>query len=165
MTFPTLREGSVQPTPRTSDPTTPQTWNPPASEDLGRAPRKLRRASNIIGGGIDSSQSWLAARKGVQEDVSPLTSLAPGGLSTLPEMEAEDESIMQREYTRLMKNREPTRKVQEQWERGEKESRITAGVSPETSMDVDQGASSAISSDYPATVRGFRRTDTEEVFT
>jgi len=79
-------------------------------------------------------------------------------------MEAEDESIMQREYTRLMKGSEATRKIQEQWERGEKENRIVAGASPETSMDVDQGASSAVSSDYPATVRGVRRTDTEEVF-
>lgn len=96
--------------------------------------------------------------------MSPLTSLAPGRLSTLPEMEAEDESIMQREYTRLMKGSEATRKIQEQWERGEKENRIVAGASPETSMDVDQGASSAVSSDYPATVRGVRRTDTEEVF-
>ena len=103
MTFPTLREGSVQPTPRTTDPTTPQTWNPPANEDLGRAPRKLKRSSNA--GGLGGSQSWLATRKGVQEDVSPLTSMATGRLSILPEMEVEDESITQ-EYPRLMKSRD-----------------------------------------------------------
>lgn len=163
MTFPVLREGSVQPTPRTNDPTTPQTWNPPASEDLGRAPRKLKRASNVIGGGIDNSQSWLAARNGVRDDVSPLTSMAPGRLSILPEM-AEDESIAQREYARLMKSREAAMVLQEQWERKEKENRTAAGLDSEHSMAVDQGASSAISSDYPATARGMRRTDTEEVF-
>ena len=154
MTFPALREGSVQPTPRTTNPTTPQTWNPPASEDLGRAPKKSRRASNVIGGGIDRSQSWLAARNGAHEDVSPLTSLAPGRLSILPEAEVEDENIMQREYTRLMKSRDATKRVQVQWEQENKEN----------SMDVDQGASSAGSSDYPATARGVKRTDTEEVF-
>lgn len=79
-------------------------------------------------------------------------------------MEAEDESTMQREYARLMKSRETTKKVQEQWERREKENCIAAGVTPEASMDVDQGASSAVSLDYPATGRGIRRTDTEEVF-
>jgi len=162
-TFPTLREGSVQPTPQVNDPTTPQTWNPPASEDLGRAPRKLRRASGAIGGGIDRSQSWLAARKGIQDDVSPLTSMAPGRLSILPEAEGEDEGIMQREYARLMENREAAKRVQERWERG-KENRIITGPDPENSMDVDQGASSAVSSDFPATARGVKRVDTEEVF-
>lgn len=118
-----------------------------------------------MGGGFDDSQSWLAARKAVREDVSPLTSLAPGRLSTLPEMEAEDEGIIQREYARLMKSREAAKRVQEQWQRGEKENHIAVpDVSPEVSMDVDQGASSAVSTDYPATVRGVRRTDTEEVF-
>jgi len=160
MTFPVLREGSVQPTPRATDPTTPQTWNPPPNEDLGRAPKKLKRASGVMGG---DSQSWLAARKGVREDVSPLTSLAPGRLSTLPEMEAEDESVIQREYARLMKSRDAARRAHEKWE---KENQTAApGVEPsETSMDVDQGASSAISTDYPATVHGIRRTDTEELF-
>jgi len=76
-------------------------------------------------------------------------------------MEAEDEGITQREYGRLMKSREATRRAQD-WE--EKENRTAAGVSPETGMDVDQGASSAGSSNYPATVRGVKRTDTEEVF-
>jgi hypothetical protein len=109
---------------------------------------------------MGDSQSWLAARKGVQEDISPLTSLAPR-LPSLPEVEVEDEGVMQREYAKLMKSREATRRVQEQQE---KENRTATGVSPETSMDVDQGASSAISSDYPATVRGVKRTDTEEVF-
>jgi hypothetical protein len=90
--------------------------------------------------------------------------MAPGRLSILPEMEAEDESITQREYARLMKSRDAARRVQEQWERGEKENRVAAGPSPECSMDVDQGASSAVSSDYPATVRGVRRSGTEEVF-
>lgn len=108
---------------------------------------------------MDDSQSWLAARKEVREDISPLTSLAPGRLPSLQEMEAEDEGMMQREYTRLMKSREATRGVQE---RLEKENRT--GASPEVSMDVDQGASSAVSSDYPATIRGVKRTDTEEVF-
>ena len=110
----------------------------------------------MVGGGIGDSQSWLAARKGVQEDISPLTSLAPGRLSSLPEMEAEDEGIMQREYARLMESREATRR-----ERQEKENRTAVDVSPETSMDVDQGGLSAAS---PATVRGVKRTDTEEVF-
>ncbi|KAF9648368.1 hypothetical protein BDM02DRAFT_3187227 [Thelephora ganbajun] len=164
MTFPILREGSVQPTPQTIDPTTPQTWNPPASDDLSRAPRKLRRASNVIGGGLDDSQSWLAGRRGVREDISPLTSLAPGRLPSLPEMEAEDESIMQREYARLMKGREAARKVQERWEQVEKENCTAMGLSPEASMDVDQEASSVPSPDYPATVRGLKRTDTDEVF-
>jgi hypothetical protein len=82
----------------------------------------------------------------------------------LPEAEAEDESIMQREYERLMKSREETRKLYEGREQAEKENRIAAGHSPGASMDVDQGASSAVSTDFPATVRGIRRTDTEEVF-
>ena len=161
-TFPVLREGSVQPTPQTIDPTTPQTWNPPANEDLGRAPKKLRRASGGIGGGIDSSQSWLAARQGIRDDISPLTSMAPGRLSILPEVEGEGEGIMQREYAKLMESREASKRVQERWERG-KENRI-AGVDPEDSMDVDQGASSAGRSDHPATARVVRRIDTEEVF-
>lgn len=115
-----------------------------------------------MGGGIDNSQSWLAARQGIRDDISPLTSMAPGRLSILPEVEGEDEGIMQREYARLMESREAAKKVQERWERG-KENRL-AGANPENSMDVDQGASSAISSDYPATARGVRRVDTEEVF-
>lgn len=161
MTFPVLREGSVQPTPRVTDPTTPQTCNPPTSEDLSRAPRKLKRASRVVGGGIDGSQSWLAARQGVREDVSPLTSLAPGRLPSLQEMEAEDEGTMQKEYARLMKNREAARRAQEQ--QG-KENRTATGASPDDSMDVDQGGPSAAGSDYPATVRCVKRTDTEEVF-
>ena len=159
MTFPTLREGSVQPTPRTTDPITPQSWNPPASEDLSRAPKKLKRVSGVVG--VNDSQSWLAARQGVREDISPLTSLAPGRLPSLQEMDVEDDGIMQKEYTRLMKSREATRRG---LERGEKENHIGPGVSPETGMDVDQGASSAASSDYPPTVRGIKRIDTEEVF-
>ena len=83
--------------------------------------------------------------------------MAPGRLSILPEMEGEDEGIMQREYARLMENREAARKVQERWERG-KENRA------EDNMAVDQGASSAVSSDYPVTARGVRRINTEEVF-
>lgn len=114
----------------------------------------------MIGGGIDNSQSWLAERKGVQEDISPLTSMAPGRLSVLPEM-VEDESVIQREYARLMKT---TRRVQEQWERGEKENLTVAGHNLENSMDVDQGASSAVSSDYPVTTGGVRRSGTEEIF-
>lgn len=118
-----------------------------------------------MGGGIDNSQSWLAERKGVRDDISPLTSLAPGRLPSLAEMEAEDEIIMQREYAKLMENREATTKrFQERLEREEKENRIAAGNNPETSMDVDQGASSSVRSDYPATVRGVKRTGTEEVF-
>jgi len=78
-------------------------------------------------------------------------------------MEGEDEGIMQREYAKLMESREATKRVQERWERG-KENRIIADASPENSMDVDQGASSAVTSDYPATARGVRRIDTEEVF-
>ena len=159
MTFPVLREGSVQPTPRTTDPTTPQTWNPPASEDLGRAPKKLRRASHVIGG--DDSQSWFAARKAVQEDISPLNSMAPGRLSILPEM-PEDESITQREYARLMESHDAARRVHEQWQR--RENRTAAGLDHEDGMAVDQGASSAVSSDYPATTRGLKRINTEEVF-
>jgi len=89
--------------------------------------------------------------------------MAPGRLSILPEVEGEDEGIMQREYARLMESREAAKKVQERWERG-KENRIIAGDNPESSMDVDQGASSAVSSDYPATTRGVRRVVTEEVF-
>lgn len=160
MTFPALREGSVQPTPRTTDPTTPQSWNPPASEDLARAPRKLKRASKVIGG---DDGSWLATRKGDQEDISPLTSLAPGRLSVLPEIgEAEEDlKITQREYVRLMKSREATLKV---WEQKEKENRNAAGCSTETNMDVDQGTSSTMRTDSPAKVRGLKRVDTEEVF-
>lgn len=163
-TFPTLREGSVQPTPQTIDPTTPQTWGPPASQDLGWAPKKLKRAS-AVGVGNDGSKSWLAVHKGVTEDVSPLTSMAPGKLPTLPEMEVEDEPIMQREYVRLMNNRDTARKFQEQWGRENKENRTTADPNPgSSSMAIDQGASSAVSSDCPAAVRGVRRTDTEEIF-
>ena len=88
--------------------------------------------------------------------------MAPGRLSILPEVEGEDEGIMQREYAKLMESRDAAKRVQERWERG-KENRIV-GVSPEDSMDVDHGASSAVSSDYPATARGVKRVDTEEVF-
>ncbi|KAF9788520.1 hypothetical protein BJ322DRAFT_640319 [Thelephora terrestris] len=155
MTFPALREGSVQPTPRTTDPTTPHSWNPPANEDLSRAPRKLKRASRVIG---SDEGSWLATRKGDQEDVSPLTSLAPGRLSVLPEIgEAEEDmKITQREYVRLMRSREAIVKAWDQ-----KENRNAAGRSAETGMDVDQGVSPAIS---PAKVRGIKRVDTEELF-
>lgn len=144
ITLPILREGSIPPTPRTTDPTTPQTYNPPPREELARAPRKLRRATNVNGG---DDGSWLAVHKGVQGDVSPLTSFAPGRLSILPEAEVEDESVIQREYVNLMKSREEARK--------EKENRI----------GIDQGASSeAVRAGYPATGRGIMRADTEEVF-
>lgn len=76
-------------------------------------------------------------------------------------MEAEDEGTMQKEYARLMKNREAARRAQEQ--QG-KENRTATGASPDDSMDVDQGGPSAAGSDYPATVRCVKRTDTEEVF-
>jgi len=109
---------------------------------------------------MNDSQSWLAARKGVREDVSPLTSLAPGRLSILPEMEAEDESVVQREYARLVESGEVVRRAYEQREREGKENHIAA----ESRMDVNQGASSAIGSDYPATARSVRRSDTEEIF-
>jgi len=159
-TFATLREGSVQPTPRTTDPTTPQTLNPPTSEDLGRAPRKLKRASRIIGGGMERTESWLAERKGVRDDISPLTSLAPGRLPSLAEVEVEDEAIMQREYVKLMDSREATKRA---WGR-EKENQEVGGVGSEVMKDVDQGASSAVSSGHPAPVHGLKRADTEEVF-
>lgn len=80
-------------------------------------------------------------------------------------MEAEDEIVMQREYTKLMESREGTaRKFQEQWEREEKEKRVVAGGSLEKNMDIDQGTSSAVGSDYPATARGVKRSYTDEVF-
>lgn len=67
-TFPILREGSVQLTPRTADPTTPHGWNPPASEELARAPKKLKIASKAI---RRDEGSWLATCRGpVQEDIS-----------------------------------------------------------------------------------------------
>lgn len=148
MTFSTLREGSVEPTQRTTDPTTPQTFNFPPDEELARAPKKLRRATNAVGG---NDGSWLATNRGAREDISPLTSFAPGRLSVLPEVEVEDESVIQREYVRLMKGRETTKKVYEQWEQKEKENHTAAGPN----MDVNQGTSS---------IRGIRRTDTEELF-
>lgn len=77
-------------------------------------------------------------------------------------MEAEDESIIQREYVRLMESREATRKARDR--REQEKNGIAVGVSSEAGMDVDQGASSIVSSDYPATVRGIKRTDTEELF-
>ena len=86
--------------------------------------------------------------------------MAPGRLSILPEVEGEDEGIMQREYAKLMESRDAAKKVQERWERG-KENRIIAGAEPEDGMAVDQGTSSAVS---PATARGVRRINTEEVF-
>ena len=80
-------------------------------------------------------------------------------------MEVEDEIVMQREYAKLMESREATTKrFQERRDREEKENRIVAGDDPEMRMDVDQEASSAISTDRPATIRGIERIDTEEVF-
>ena len=159
-TFTTLREGSVQPTPRTIDPTTPQTLNPPTSEDLGRAPRKLKRASRAIDGGMERAESWLAERKGVRDDISPLTSLAPGRLPSVAEIECEDEALMQREYLKLMDSREATKGA---WGR-EKENHDVGGVGSEVRRDFDQGASSSVNSGHPAPARGLRRADTEEVF-
>ena len=74
-------------------------------------------------------------------------------------MEAEDEGTMQKEYARLMKNREAARRAQEQ-QQG-KENRTATGVNPDDSMDVDQGGPSAAG---PAAARCVKRTDTEEVF-
>lgn len=158
MTLPTFREGSVQPTPRATDPTTPQTFNMPTSEELVRAPRKLRRGSNVAGG---DDGSWLTTHREVREDVSPLTSFAPGGLSMLPEVEVEVESNIQGEYVSLMKSREEDRKVLER----EKENRTVGGPIVESTMGVNQAAnSSMVRADYPVRVRGVRRTDSEEVF-
>ena len=109
----------------------------------------MKRASRVIGAGMERAESWLAERKGVRDDISPLTSWAPGRLPTLAEVEIEDETLMQREYVKLMDSREANQRT---WGR-EKEN-----------QDVDQGASSAVSSGYPAPVRDLRRTDTEEVF-
>ena len=69
----------------------------------------------------------------------------------LPEVEVEDESIIQREYVNLMKGREVARNVYAQRGQTEKENVCTAA---------GPGAPSAVGD----TGRGVRRTDTEEVF-
>jgi hypothetical protein len=83
----------------------------------------------------------------------------------LPEMvEDEDEKTSRQEYARLVVNPQGVMKAQGQWEQGEKENRAGAGLNPETGMDVDEGTSSGVRANYPGTVRGLTRTDTEEVF-
>lgn len=73
----------------------------------------------------------------------------------LPEVEVEDESIMEQEEMSLMKSSEVTGKVYEQWDQLEKENRTVAGAVGESGMARLGGSS-------PATGRGMRRTDTEE---
>jgi hypothetical protein len=82
----------------------------------------------------------------------------------LPEVEVEDESVMPTEYVALMKSHEVVRKVDEEWSQTEKEKDAFAGSIAEPGKDLDQGASSVVRADDPATVRGLRRTDTEEAF-
>lgn len=113
-------------------------------------------------GGDDGS--WLATQKGGQEDVSPLTSFAPGRLSILPEIrEAEDDSsVIQREYVKMIESREVARKV---FGRQEKENLTVAGPNVEaSSMDVDQDVSSTVYAENGVAARVITRTDTEEVF-
>lgn len=80
----------------------------------------------------------------------------------LPEVEVEDESTtLQREYTKLMGNRDGMRG---RWGQMEKENHIAAGHNTETGVDVDQGASSVVGAGHRPDTRGIQRTDTEEVF-
>lgn len=109
---------------------------------------------------MERAGSWLAERKGVRDDISPLTSLAPGRLPSLAEVEVEDETLLQGEYVKLMDSREATKRA---WGR-EKENQDFGGVDSEVRRDVDQGTSSAVRSGHPAPVRDLRRNDTEEVF-
>lgn len=80
----------------------------------------------------------------------------------LPEAEVEDESTtLQREYTKLMENRDP---VKRRWGQMEKENHIAAGQSTEAGVDVDQVASSVVGTDHRPDTRGLKKIDTEEVF-
>lgn len=88
--LPMLCEGSVQPTPRATDPTTPQGWNLPPSKELGWAPKK---------------------RRGPRE--KPAVTTGTGRRLMLSEAEVEDESTtLQQEYAKLMENRDAMKR---QW--------------------------------------------------
>jgi hypothetical protein len=84
----------------------------------------------------------------------------------LPEIREaeEDPNTIQREYMRSLESREVAKKAFERREQMGKENQIVGGLEAEISMDVDEGPSTIPGTKHATTVRGIRRTDTEELF-